>query len=502
MTIRRIALTVCLTSVAASAILVGLVSAQQTPPTQQKSPTQQTGPAQQVAPGGEQRPSGGELDCEQPGTPQAMLRPFCEATTVLIRFIRTLHPFNTSNIPPSCNPNQIALMNEVNLKVNAAINYHKVSDKVFDDPNPQLRIRSISNLQKAEWTTENDIKLRIINEILNPYAAKRSGPTSQSTPLIYQRELIRYAEEILDLNNKLSGWGHDARFLTAARGYAIYQFIFDCVKIHDVHRLGTLMAARAHAVRRVAESESFFSEEVSKSETAKKETPREWQFKIVTQLLRGSVRIGTGFPDYYRQIYLGSGHSYSLWETRPGFSEGCPAGEVRNFYGKFRQLPDSTPPGEYMKFEIDDSHGQGGVLSDCEPEINSRNYPAINIMLTPLFKPYVPGGGEETPSYRNRLAGIRDAINGYIMLITDQKRLEQCLLDLKPFDPGVDCKRLAANYNMQIAEDYAELILKETRDTITEFRAMGKQSNLLRDVLSPPPSLRSHPSGGHWRIRD
>ena len=130
MIIRPTALTILLAGILAGAIVVGVASAQQTPP------TQQTGPAQQTVPGGSRTPlitdrrtsvpqsnpslTDAErylslLDCYKPTKP-AGFDPHCEATVALANFISRLDQFGPSNPFPSCDLGMVSAINDINLK--------------------------------------------------------------------------------------------------------------------------------------------------------------------------------------------------------------------------------------------------------------------------------------------------------------------------------------------------------------------------------------------------
>jgi hypothetical protein len=514
MIIRRIALTIGLASVFASANLVGPVRAQQQPP----PPPQQ----QQAAPGGtnaqgttpsrnppitDQRvkvPSSNPtfteserylilLDCYKPTAPSiptkpSILDPHCEATVALLNFIDRLGPFagpfGTSNPIPNCDPGMIGAINDINLKVNTAIEFHKYSDKIFDDR--RYDQRKISPRDKSKGTTDNDIKIKLITDILAPYIVRYGSQRSDSAPLIYYRDLVRYAGDVLNINNDLSVWGVDVGFLTAARGYAIYQFVFNCVRTHDARVTAALMAARAHAVRTAAESESWFSQEIENIQGERSPRPALRRWLVENGLLDGGTRMGGGFP---RQIYLGSSHGFEYWTFEPTPGQSCPRGQVRNFYGKLKAIYEKIGNLNVItKFESD-----GDVIEECEYEINQNGWPAINALLTNATRAYVPKGGGQKADYEQMLKGIAGAITGHIARVTDEMELERCELGLNKDEEK--CKKLAAELGRQREVIITQDISEEKKQIVAELIALQRMAFVIRNILSPRPrheDLRGH----------
>jgi hypothetical protein len=490
MIIRRVALTILLAGILSGAVLVGVVSAQQTPPTQQAPPTQQS------APGGSRTPLPTDrrtsvpqsnpsltdaerylalLDCYKPTKPLGF-DPHCEATVALTNFISRLDQFGPTNPFPSCDLGMVGAINDINLKVNTAIEYHKFSDRIFDDP--RFDQRKIDPRDKSRWMTENDLAIYRIVEILMPYSARPGSSSFGFTPVLYHRDVVRHAADVLELNNKLSAWGLDVAFLTTARGYAIYQFVINCVSAQDLRQTTAAMAARAYAVRTAAESESFFSQEILNLNNDRVPRPALRRWLVENDLIEGGGRKGGGFP---RQIYLGSSHGFEYYSRRLSPEFECSRGLVRNFYGTLREVRERIGNLDVItKFE------PVGVESQCEYEINQDRRPAINTLLTLRTLPYVPLGGGVKDDYEQLLKGIADAITGHIRNIIDQKDFEACELGLL-LNQEERCKQLAASFGRQRQATIASDLSEEKKQIVAELTALQSMALVIRNILSIRP---------------
>lgn len=490
MIIRRIALTVLLAGILASAILVDLVTAQQPPPNQQSRPNQQS------APGGSRTPLATDrrtnvpqtnpsltdaerylslLECYKPNKPLTF-DPHCEATVALTNFISRLDHFGPSNPFPTCDLSMVGEINDINLKVNTAIDFHKFSDRIFYDS--RFDQRKINPRDKSRWMTENDLAIYRIVEILMPYSVRSGLSNFGFTPVLYHRDIIRHAAEVLELNNRLSAWGLDVAFLTTARGYAVYQFVVNCVSPQEHRVTGAAMAARAYAVRTAAESESFFSQEILNLNNDRVPRPALRRWLVENDLIEGGGRKGGGFP---RQIYLGSTHGFEYYSRRLAPEFECPRGQVRNFYGNLREVRERAGNLDVItKFE------PLGVESHCEYEINQDRRPAINTLLTLRTLPFVPLGGGERADYEQLLKGIADAITGHIQNIINQKDYEACELGLL-LNQEERCKQLAGLFGRQRQASLAADLSEEKKQIVEELIGLQKMALVTRNILSIRP---------------
>jgi hypothetical protein len=326
--------------------------------------------------------------------------------------------------------------------------------------------------------TENDLAIYRIVEILMPYSARPGSSSFGFTPVLYHRDVVRHAADVLELNNKLSAWGLDVAFLTTARGYAIYQFVINCVSAQDLRQTTAAMAARAYAVRTAAESESFFSQEILNLNNDRVPRPALRRWLVENDLIEGGGRKGGGFP---RQIYLGSSHGFEYYSRRLSPEFECSRGLVRNFYGTLREVRERIGNLDVItKFE------PVGVESQCEYEINQDRRPAINTLLTLRTLPYVPLGGGVKDDYEQLLKGIADAITGHIRNIIDQKDFEACELGLL-LNQEERCKQLAASFGRQRQATIASDLSEEKKQIVAELTALQSMALVIRNILSIRP---------------
>ncbi len=253
-----------------------------------------------------------------------------EATIALLNFFALLTPFETENsIRRASFLDMIKRLSDINLKVNTALEIRKHSD--------QLIKRTLSTTVKSDKTTQSDIRINKIIEILTPYFSGE-GPYSHEHSRLHHRVLTQLAREVLDLNFELAQWGHDS-FYTAARGYAVYQFVTDCVRQYSF----SPSTARAYALREAAESQSYFGIKVAELDAARnprglRPGPQAERYEVERKLIDGTY--GAGFP---KEIYLGTelpdlnaGGRILPRERREAAAReiGCPVGQVANYYGR------------------------------------------------------------------------------------------------------------------------------------------------------------------------
>jgi hypothetical protein len=459
--IRRIALTFFLACIAASAIIVGVVHAQPTPST--PAPPPLTGPTGPPLTGRPPLPTPIGLECLKNDL-AAILDPYCEATLALITFIGRLAPTSTSISSPNCDSDMISRIADMNLKVNTAIDMHKYSDRILD------RLRRISHKDKSAYSTRSDINIRYIIDILTRYFSRDGKYNSGSSPIIHHRELVVLASEVLDLGYKLSDWGVDAGFLTAARGYSIYQFVLNCIRRHDANPMG----ARAYSVRIAAESESYFA---VVGERFRGVGPRPALHRLEVERLMIDGVPGTGYGGGFpKKIYLGSNHYFraDYFSGVPDIRQ-CPDGEIRNFYGEIEGRFDDVPAFK----------PKGPIIFECAGVINAKRYESINALLTQRLLLLGPDGSKSRVDYGLMLDNIVNGINSHIARIKREKDREDC--DLKA-DPK--CEKLITgtaeerrDQRLDRADELDDVAQRERRHA--EFVALRTFSATIRNSLSP-----------------
>jgi len=372
-----------------------------------------------------------------------------EATIALINFFARLGPFETSNsIPRADFLDMISRIGDINLKVNTVLETRKLSDQTIR--------RTLSAMVKSDKTTQSDIRINKITEVLNPYFLGQ-GFYSYEHSRLHHGSLTQLAREVLDLNYDLSQWGPDA-FYTSARGYAIYQFVTNCVR----QNLFSPNTARAYALKVAAESHSYFGIKTAELNVAQvdptrlRPRPAAARFEVEQKLIDGGY--GAGFP---RDIYLGTdvpnfdqpGRSSRGERNRESIREiGCPAGQVANYYGRL--------VGDFEKsFTLAPANPIDKV---CATEINDKNLPAINGLMMNRFKDFAPKGFQNADAYRNMLEDIKNTLNQHIRNITRARQNEE-------------------NANRDPTAQEAEI---EKRELLFEFRGIHDMAWGIREILS------------------
>jgi hypothetical protein len=369
-----------------------------------------------------------------------------EATIALLNFFALLTPFETENsIRRVSFLDMIKRIGDINLKVNTALEIRKHSD--------QLIKRTLSTTVKSDKTTQSDIRINKIIEILNPYFSGE-GLYSHEHSRLHHRSLIQLAREVLDLNFELAQWGHDS-FYTAARGYAVYQFVTDCVRQYSF----SPSTARAYALREAAESQSYFGIKVAELDAARnprglRPGPLAERYEVERKLIDGAY--GAGFP---REIYLGTelpeltGPRILPRERREAARDiGCPAGQVANYYGR---LVGNSERG----FQLDPEKAFEKV---CATEINDRKAAGINGLLMNRFRDFSPRGYHSENDFRNMLQELNNTLNQHLRNLARLKQNEE-------------------NANRDPSAEEAEI---EKRELLIECRAMRDMALALREMLS------------------
>lgn len=381
-------------------------------------------------------------------TSPAAINAHYEATVALIQFFDRLVPFSTSNsIPRADFLDMITRMGEINWKVNTVLQTRKRSDQILDAE------RKLGPAQKAEKMTDSDVRIYRIIDILRPYFLGQ-GWYRYEYSRQHHRNLMQTAYEVLNLGNDLSLWGMDA-FYTAARGYAVYQFVSDCIRQHRF----APMTARAFALRVAADSHSYFGirqAELTAAQApgATKPRPANQRYEVEQKLIDGGY--GGGFP---KDIYLGTDISsadvlrrFPRTDRDRTQDNGCPAGQVANYYGRL--------VGDFEKtFSVDPANP---VEKICSTDINDRNSPSINGLMMNRFRDFSPKAFNSQEAYRNMLEDIKNTLNQHIRNITRAKQRE----DAAERDP-----------NVQEAEI-------EKQDLLYEFRAMREMAWGIREILA------------------
>ncbi len=386
----------------------------------------------------------------------------------------------------------IRQLNDLNLKVSTAIELYKHSERVL--ANDTDYNRKISTAEKALLMRDNDVVLHHIAMILTSHFDRRSSSRHAFGPMIHYRDLTRQAEEALRLNIKLAEWGMDAGFLAAGRGYAIYHFVFNCIRSQDPHLIALQMSARAFAVRTAAESESYFSGRSLRLDRFRPPRPKLQQWEVEKQIIDGGRGYGGGFPE---KIFLGSEHGF----TRPRFggqdltTARCKEGEVRSYYGNLKRVGASAP-GVIRLFELDGGPDIiNGVESDCQSEINAWGREAISLLLTNGFRGLFPQGGKDQRGYEIMLGGIVEAINGHITRITRDRDYEACV------ERGdANCALIIAGGTTEDQRSRAREA-REERDEVAErarrgeeYKALREYAEAIRNALSSEPIIEDRRS--------
>jgi len=496
---RRSAAILFFLSVFTATIFVGLVHAQQPSPPQPAQPRQENAPlsAQEERLG---PPPGGspvfgpeyraeEIEgnlanlssCED----RFALGPHCEAVKALLEFIGRLGLSGASGPFPSCDPALIPLIAPLNLKVTTAIDFHKYSDGLLDE---YRRNGPLRPFQKSELTALNDEAIRAIVKILQQNFYGRDLAFSDRPPLIHYEELARLAEQVLDYNFQLARWGVDAGFLTGARGYAVYQYVFNCIRPRDFRLIAEQMAARAYAVLLAANSQSYFSREAENLSKQRREHPLFWAWRTETDIIE------RGFPT---DIYLGSD-----LRVRSRFAEElrCPIERpIRNFNGHLvrkpglRLLPE-RPEFTFTAYELAPPPNDIEV-TDCADKINSSGLPAINGLLISSLALLAPASGGSEEEFRGRLGRIAERITNLQRVLTARRWLEECLSPGPNPPPREACKALEESGSQWISSSTSQLIgpgpeivregTEQQRREAAEYRFMEQLSRYVRDSLSP-----------------
>jgi len=521
--IRRTALILLLSGALASASLVGFVKAETPAPAPSATPLPTTPDIREERRGPPltekaQRPVGpaenraSELDaileslnqCGSPD-PQLQLLPHCDAVKALLELVRGLGLASTSNPFPTCDPALIPLIGPMNLKVTTAIEFHKYSDSLLDNSPFRPNNRRLSPLRKSELTALSDHAIRRIVEILSQYFFTQGAYRSENAPVLFNyKELVVLAERVLNYNFELAQWGVDAGFLTGARGYVVYQYVFNCIRTQDPRLVAAQMSARAYAVWLAANSESYFNREAENLSKQRRSRPRYYRWLAVTNILEGGRGYGDGFPT---GIYLGSNVRFrrEFFEEQaqaPAPGE-CPRdAPVRNVYGYLKKTP-NTPLLDkypqlfpYTKYEPAEDPIRG--WRDCVATINSLGLPGLSGLVIPGMRNFEPTGGLNVSDHRERLRRIAELINSYLRIVTARSWLEEC--DSSPTPPPADaCKDLAQAVPQFVGPEQvvaAEETQQQSQET-AEYKILERYSRYVRDSLSPLPLFEDLHRGPH-----
>jgi hypothetical protein len=425
---------------------------------------------------------------------------YFSATDAVIRFIDNIDHIEYCSSARDSRGARLALIDEIrqlNEKVNAALATSKDSDYwVLDRSDPPsillpYKNRLISPAAKSKKMTETDVNIERIITILSEHKDRYSSYGDNEISA-HEGELYELSERVLNWGNDLSEWGMDA-FLTSARGYAIYQFVRNCTTSHHF----SLNIARAYAARTAAESEQYFYAQVErlvKLDTAKPALRRWENDKILIE-----ESVGREFPT---EIYLGT--NVVLPEpARGGVGEGdrerieseqrrdTPAQDAtgpregkckerekpfENWYGKL-----AYDPRIWENYPTPDKSGFSSVevTSECEKQINSRNWGAISTLMTARLQDLGPTSDLTSKSAETRLGQIAKAINNHISSITFQKLTEECLINTEQ-----PCPQSTEAIVFRRGENIVRQIWAERPIIVREFSALGAMSQAVKDILA------------------
>jgi len=352
----------------------------------------------------------------------------------------------------------------INAAVNTALSTPKDADYwILDSFHPypillQYINRTISPADKSRSMTESDVKIDQITTILADY--DRYGTESK---------LLELTEDVLNSGNELFNWGMDA-FLTSARGYAIYQFVRNCVTGRDV----SPSVVRAYAARTAAESEQYFYAQFERLNTLSPPRPILHRWEDEKVLIEGGPGAGGGFP---KEIYLGT--------NIPPMAVCADDKLFQNWYGTLKynnsiwaEYP--APPGSGFSIDGD------GVSTECEDRINFKNRGAISTLIAARLEALGPTSDLTNEIARNRLQLIVEAINGQISRLTFEKLSEECLVD-----SSKDCPRVPGGAIS--GEGLIRQIRSERPVIMSEFRALGAMAQAIKAILARSPHHEIRP---------
>lgn len=405
------------------------------------------------------------------------LEPHCEAVKALHEFIESLGLSSTSSPFPSCDPALIPKIDPMNLKVTAAIDFHKLSDGVLHGYGTK---GPLEPLDKSTLTQANDEAIRKIVRILQQYFYGHDASGSDYAPLIHYAELVRLAEQVLHHNFKLALWGVDARFLAGARGYAVYQYVFNCIRTRDFRLVAEQMSARAHAVWLAAVSQSYFGRVGKNNQLLHR--PDYWRWIAETQIIER-------FPP---QIFLGS------TVQNPGSDERCrdiSTPIIKNYYGfltqkKGMRLIEGRDEFTYTAY---DPASPDIEENSCQTAINSRNAQSANALVIPGLARWPVAGTKDRDDFHDMLLNISNAINTHEKIVTGLAGLAECTSSPSQ-PPRVACEALkqwilASGFpQLQRALEQQGSQQEETEQQNQigyEFDLLEELSADVRDVLSP-----------------